>query len=106
FTLSGNGNLANGINGNGGSDSLTGADSTNTWVISGDRAGTLNRMSFMAIEGVFGGSGSDTFALGVLAALPQGINGGGGIDTISGPDVTLRWQITGDDAGDVSRVIT
>jgi hypothetical protein len=49
---------------------------------------------------ILGGNGADTFTL--RTVLPSlGISGGGGINTLVGPNMTNAWEVTGPGAGSV-----
>jgi hypothetical protein len=67
------------INGNGGSDTLTGPDSDTTWELTGPGAGSLGDMSFSAISNLVGGAGVDSFLVGPTGSIGT-VNGGGGGD--------------------------
>ena len=49
---------------------------------------------------MFGGTGSDAFTLGAGAGAML-VDGGDGTDTVTGPSLVARWNITGTGAGTV-----
>jgi hypothetical protein len=79
------------ING-GGSDTLvndSNSGTSNSWVLSGTNAGTINGAPFTGIANLTGGKGNDDFAFQPGAVVKGKING------ISGSD-TLDWSAYGD----------
>jgi hypothetical protein len=73
------------IQGGGGADSLinkSNAGSTNSWVLTGANAGTINGASFSGITNLTGGLGNDSFAFQSGASVSGRITGGGGTDTL------------------------
>lgn len=75
------------INGLGGSDTLVGPNSSNTWALTSNYTGTINgsTISFNAIERLVGGAGTDTFDFSAASnfTLPFAlIDGGGGGGTL------------------------
>jgi Ca2+-binding RTX toxin-like protein len=75
------------FNGGGGSDTLIGPDTTNTWRISAVIGGTLNRnVSFTGVKNLTGGAGADTFLFSNGMSLGGSIDGGGGINTLDYSD--------------------
>jgi Ca2+-binding RTX toxin-like protein len=66
-----------------GTDSLVGADTTNTWVVAGRDRGTVNgRTTFVGVEHLTGGRGGDTFKVGRGAGISGSLNGAAGADTV------------------------
>lgn len=66
-----------------GSDTLTGANSTNTWSVTGANSGTVNgAFSFSGIENLTGGTANDTFAFASGGSISGLVRGGGGTDTL------------------------
>ena len=61
-------------------NALIGANTTNTWSLTGTNAGTLNGFSFSAVENLTGGTSVDAFVFGAGAKITGKINGGGGGD--------------------------
>src|SRR5690606_16742834 len=69
-----------------GSDSITGADRSNTWVFTGSGVGHLNEtINFNGMEHVIGGGLDDTFnSVDKFGGAPlRSIRGGDGIDTVT-----------------------
>ncbi len=56
---------------------LVGANTTNTWSITGTNAGTVNAFAFSGVGYLTGGTGMDVFVFGAGATLTGVINGGG-----------------------------
>ena len=67
-----------------GSASITGANTTNAWTITGPSAGTVNSVRFTGFNGLVGGTGTDTFTMNVGATI-NSIDGGTGTNTLIGP---------------------
>ncbi len=73
------------INGSG-TDTLvnnSNSGTTNSWVITGAGAGTVNGAPFMGIANLTGGAGYDSFAFQPGASISGRINGDGGSDTLN-----------------------
>jgi PKD domain len=71
------------LNGLGGSDSLTGLNQTNHWLLTGNGAGTLNgAISFTSMTSLIGGAGDDTFSFADGGSIPGTIDGKGGSNTL------------------------
>jgi hypothetical protein len=86
-----------------GTNTLTGPDTVNTWRITGLGAGTLNStITFSGFQNLIGGSAADTFILSNGAGVTGTIDGGGGNNTLVGPNTATTWNITGTNAGTVS----
>ncbi|NVM20741.1 MAG: LEPR-XLL domain-containing protein, partial [Desulfobacterales bacterium] len=92
------------IDGGEGADTLEAPDATNTWEITGADTGTLNTQVFESIENLIGGEADDTFVLGDGGGISGLIDGGGGEDTLVGPDADTDWTIDGMNAGQVAGV--
>jgi hypothetical protein len=56
---------------------LTGADTTNLWQITGTNAGTVNKVAYAGFQNLMGGAGLDTFQFMSPAGTEKSINGGG-----------------------------
>ena len=93
------GSLSGTIDGGLGSDFLIGANTPNTWIISGGDEGTLNALVFFDIESIIGGEEEDLFILSLVANVSGNIVGGLGLDGIRGADKENAWNITGTHAG-------
>jgi hypothetical protein len=61
-------------------DTLTGANTTNNWTVSGGNAGNVNGFIFSAVENLRGGTASDTFKFSPAGSVSGSISGGGGGD--------------------------
>ena len=79
FALGG-GSVAS-VDGGGGDDSLVGSDAGAVWTLTGTGSGSAGSIGFSSIEGIFAGSGADTFVFvgGSIAGL---VSGGAGVDTL------------------------
>jgi hypothetical protein len=70
-----------GINGQGGMNSLTGANTTNAWTLTSASAGKVNSVIYSNMESAIGGTGTDT---------------------LLGPNLANTWTITSTNAGTFS----
>ncbi len=72
------------LKGDGGNDSLTGPNQSNSWSLTASNAGTLNGTTpFTGFGYLIGGSGSDDFVFtGSTASVSGSIDGGGGSNTL------------------------
>ncbi|MBO52795.1 MAG: hypothetical protein CMJ69_18675, partial [Planctomycetaceae bacterium] len=105
FNIGSTGSLSGDIDGGGGSDTVSQADGTNTWNITGSGSGTGSDFNaFSAVENLTGGSGPDTFNIASLAGLAGTIDGGGDSDTITQADDSNTWTISSANAGDVTDI--
>ncbi len=68
------------FDGGAGDDTLIAADNDNTWVITGEDAGTLNGQSFNDVENLTGGAADDAFIF-YGGSISGTIDGGEGINT-------------------------
>ncbi len=133
FTFS-TGSAVDSVTGGGGSDTLAGADTANSWNITGLNSGTMGGTSFSGIENLQGGADADSFTFsegadiagtifgnagsdvldysatisGVFIDLTvkeaETVVGGAGSDTLSGPAADTDWTIDGADSGNVAGV--
>lgn len=99
------------LDGGANSNTLTGGDRINDWIIGGanaDEANTLNYNApdnrgvvFSNIQTLQGGSLADTFEL--REGTNVQVQGGSGNNTVSAPhdSGTVAWQINGDNAGNI-----
>jgi RTX calcium-binding nonapeptide repeat (4 copies) len=78
FSLVAGGSIRGMIHGGDGVDTLLGANSINLWNLVGSNAGTLNAMTYQAIESLSGGTNTDTFTLDPTATVAGTLNGGSG----------------------------
>src|SRR5262249_17362304 len=86
------------VYGEGGNDNLVGPNTTNTWNITSADSGTVGNVTFYGIPNLTGGTANDTFKF-AGGSLSGGLNGGGGNDTVVGPNTNNTWNITGTNAG-------
>lgn len=105
FTFVTGGSLTGTITGGGGIDTITGANTANTWTINGTNTGTINGTSFQGIANLTGGTANDQFTLTTSATLAGVITGGGGTDTLIGANAANTWTITGTNAGNVNGAV-
>jgi murein DD-endopeptidase MepM/ murein hydrolase activator NlpD len=91
------------LEGGGGTDTVTGPNATDSWVITGTNKGTLDFSGayFTNVERLVGGSGADTFSFAAGSPVGQ-VTGGGGSDTILGPNHGTTWAITAMNGGTAS----
>jgi hypothetical protein len=64
------------VDGQGGSNTLTGPNLTNAWAITGANKGTVDGMAFTGFQNLVGGTGVDTFKFGAGGSASS-VNGGG-----------------------------
>ncbi|MFO0813423.1 MAG: hypothetical protein U0796_09400 [Gemmatales bacterium] len=76
-----------------------GADVNNDWQITAVDAGTINAIPFMGFGNLFGGTQLDAFTFGTAGQLNCNIDGGAGVNTITGNDVGHTYSITGVNSG-------
>ncbi|NGX35979.1 MAG: hypothetical protein K1000chlam1_00815, partial [Candidatus Anoxychlamydiales bacterium] len=99
------------IEGGTAAETLIGRDEVTTWTITGSGTGTFvnttepGGVSFIAMDSLQGGSNNDLFLLSAGGSMPAAgqINGSTGINTLQTSNaVNNIWQITEDDAGNVT----
>jgi hypothetical protein len=83
FDFSGGGSLTGAVKGGGGTNTLIGPNTTNTWSITTSNGGNLNGMPFSTIQNLRGGTGADTFKFSNGKGVTGTINGGAGTDTLN-----------------------
>jgi hypothetical protein len=82
------------------SNTLVGPDTTNIWQITGRDTGTLDTsLQFNNVGYLLGGAGNDTFNVLAGASLSGNLVGGGGTNTLVGPNTTSTWSIFGPNEG-------
>ncbi len=90
-----------------GDDTLTANNAANTWAL-GANSGTLasgtDATAFSNVEALVGGTESDDFTLAADATGVTSLDGAGGVNSLSGPDVATDWLLTSDFAGSVMSV--
>lgn len=88
------------LNGQGGSDTLVGPDSANTWTLTGSDAGDLNGVAaFTSVEYLNGGGDSDRFVVVGGAGVSGYVDGGAGGNSLVGPDMLNLWFLLVPDLG-------
>ena len=75
-------------------DAITGANSPNTWEVTGASTGSINGLNFESFEILRGGSNADQFNFGTSGSISQ-IAAGGGADTLRAANKNNSWRITG-----------
>jgi hypothetical protein len=75
-------NIGNLVGSSAATDTLTGANVSNTWTITGANAGTLNAFTFSAVENLVGGAATDTFKFTAAGSVAGKVNGGVGANTL------------------------
>jgi hypothetical protein len=81
-------------------NTLLGPNTTNTWQITGRDAGTLDAsLQFVNVGYLMGGAGNNTFNVLAGASLSGNLAGGGGTNTLVGPNATNTWTIIGINSG-------
>jgi hypothetical protein len=116
-------------NAGGGTNTLVGPNTNNTWTISGTNSGSLSNLTFNSVQNLTGGTANDLFRFTGAGKVTGTVTGGGGTDTLDyslyGSGVTVNLltgtatgtggvtgvhnvngspfndTITGDNAGDV-----
>jgi uncharacterized repeat protein (TIGR01451 family) len=87
-------NITTVIGGQSFSNTLTGANTANTWNITGTNAGTVNGVTFTGFMYLTGGTLNDTFKFGPSGSVGGNINGGAGTNTLDysgyGKSVNVR----------------
>lgn len=97
-----------GIDGNGGTNTVTGPNVTNAWIVTADDAGSINPTGSSGatlltdIQNFTGGIGIDTFTFNWAFQVTGAIDGNGGTNSITGPNVNNAWAITSTDAGTIN----
>ena len=84
--------------GTGTTDTLVGANATNTWLITGRNAGTVGSYSFSAFPNLTGGTGNDTFSFAAGSSVTGIVDGQAGTNTLDysayGSPITVNLQST------------
>jgi filamentous hemagglutinin family protein len=94
-----------GIDGGGATtkNTLVGPDLATTWEVTANDSGTINggggTTKFTAIGMIQGGSQNDTFTFRGAYQMTEGIVGGGGTNTLTGPNTSNTWQIISSSGG-------
>ena len=105
FTLGDGGSLSGSIDGNAGTDTVTGDNTGNTFAVTGPDAGTVDDVAngWREVENLAGGSGNDNFAL-AGGTLTGAVDGGAGTDTLTGDNTANTFNITGANVGTATGV--
>ena len=108
FTITDTGSFDGTINGGGGTNTLTGSNTLNTWIIDNDNAGSLSYLTvttnFNGIANVVGGSAVDNFT---VSASLDSLNAGSGIDVINLDNISrVNSAIDGGDDDDTVNIST
>lgn len=84
-----------------GNDEIFGSDSSPDWLLQGNHRGALasSAFTFINTENLTGGSGGDNFRVSTDVPINMNIMGGGGTDTLFGPDAARSWQLNGTHSG-------
>jgi hypothetical protein len=70
------------INGDGGTDTLVGPNTANTWNITGSNAGNVGNVTFSGIANLTGGTAADTFKFTSAGSVSGKVDGGGGTNAL------------------------
>ena len=90
--------------GGSGSNTITGANTVNTWVTTATNSGTINgSITFSQFATLVGGSLADTFDF-TSGFTVASVNGGAGSNTIKGPNTFNVWNITSNNQGTVAGI--
>lgn len=101
FALAANAGGFIGVDGGAGEDSISAADILNEWRLD-SAGGELNGMRFSNLEALLGGAQQDNFVLITASSQAQTIDGGAGANRLTGYDQANAWNVTGDNAGDLT----
>ncbi|NCQ33063.1 MAG: hypothetical protein GW802_37575, partial [Armatimonadetes bacterium] len=106
FTFTDAGSITGSLNGAGGTNTLTGDDDGNAFVVTAGNTGTLAVKiggTWSNIASLTGGAGDDTFAL-TGGTLSGSLAGGGGTDTLTADNVANTWNINAAGGGTVTGI--
>jgi hypothetical protein len=92
------------LNGGGGNNTLTGPNVPIAWSINAQNGGTLGTVTFSSFQNLVGGTGNDTFQFTSTGSLTGTADGGGGTNTLVGPDQATNWLINAANAGKMGSV--
>ena len=109
FVVTAGATFAGVIDGGGGVNTLTGPDQNATWNVTGANSGNIAGgvvASFKNIQNLTGGSGADDFVIAVGGSISGVIDGGGGSNTLTGPNQNETWNVTAANAGNLTGVVT
>ncbi|MBX3417990.1 MAG: hypothetical protein KF851_10335 [Pirellulaceae bacterium] len=88
------------IDGGGGANSVHGPNQDRTWILDGNRSGRSpqSAIDFLRINSIFGGNAGDVFRV-EAGAINMSVDGGGGSNSIFGPNLDRTWDLTNGSAG-------
>src|SRR5262249_2951917 len=106
FTFQSAGSVSGSITGGGGANEIKGPNAATTFTTPGASSGGIpGRVpSFSNVQPLTGGSAGDSFDF--QGGSVSTVNGGGGTDTITGPDAATTWNVTAANAGSVPGVVS
>ncbi|MCF6363516.1 MAG: filamentous hemagglutinin N-terminal domain-containing protein [Gammaproteobacteria bacterium] len=81
--------------------SLVGANSANSWIVTGTNSGSVGTATFSGFTRLLGNAQDDTFAIN-SGSISGGIDGGAGNDSLNTQTGTNTWNITGIDVGNLN----
>ena len=103
-----------GVDGGGGSNTLTAPNVNNSWTVTGNNEGTLenttypspNLFSFTNFPNIIGESNTDDFIFDGAFQLTgtTGLDGGSGSNTLTAPNVNNSWTVTGNNTGTITSI--
>lgn len=84
-----------------GEDTIFGSNASPDWLLQGDRTGALDtsQFEFLRTENLVGGSGDDHFRVTTPNPINMNVVGGGGTDTVFGPNAVRSWRLNGTQEG-------
>src|SRR5262249_43922435 len=81
-------------------NALDGPNTPSSWILTGVNTGRLNgNVNFTSIQNLLGGVAQDVFAMAPTGSLTGTLDGGGGTNTLLGPNLNNIWNVTGSNAG-------
>lgn len=89
--------------GNNTNSTLVGDNTTNAWSITGGNAGSVGSVSFTGYNNLTGNASADTFTL-AGGNITGTIDGGSGNDSIQAENITNTWNVTAQDAGNLTQI--
>jgi hypothetical protein len=89
------------LNGGGGTNSLIGPNVASTFFITAPNSGSVGNVSFSSVQNLTGGATNDTFSFQTGGSLTGSVNGGGGLNTVVGPDSGSTFRITAANGGTI-----
>ncbi len=80
---------------------LVGANSANSWIVTGANSGSVGTATFSGFTRLLGNAQDDTFAING-GSISGGIDGGAGNDSLNAQSGVNTWNITGADIGNLN----